>query len=408
LSAYLFLMTIPFGLDPILFWSVVVFFGGVLILLFVVSGKDYEPEPERVALRQLVDDYRTRATFHLENIEGVRKKIFQVKGLYQNNLFILNHETVSTPFLKEDVFLTRISYPLGGELLFDFVEQYPKSFFGRTGLSCFALKPSGFPQSEKKFFFCKSALGYLQGFEKVQKGELRYEGDSTSELESNEELWDTLTSLLDHLEKVFRDKTLPCWMVLYFESEFISVVFGVLKKHRFEMYSFLDKFKVDSILEIFDGLRGCQDETLEISRSDIFLAQSSIFRELGENSDLLVMDEIDNEFFSKFPELKAAESSATLEEWDELNHSKETRKMKPNEDAQIRQRSALQKKSNPSSTERLEAQLKEKIDEETLYETDTTKITIDITPIIPGDTRDTPTENLPPPPPSATPQEEER
>lgn len=349
----IFSLLLEINLNTLMIWSGVSLIAGVLILyLLLFSGKDYEPEPERIHLRNLVEDYRTRVTLHVENMHGVRKTLFQMKGLFQNNLFLLTHATVTASFLKQEMALIHLRYPLGGDLLLEFAEQHPNTFLVKRS-KVFTYRDGNVPETQEYLYF-SSEEHFLKAANALHQG-CGVEGENPEKIQANKEHWEGLIGLFDHIEKIFGDEQFPGVMAISIEPEYVGVAFVFAGPHRFTLYPKFDKLKVDGLLELFDGMRGSQDETLEISRSELF-AQSSLFRDLNENSDLLIMDEIDYDFFDRFPELK----EETQHELEEELYSKETRRLQPNTEKY--------KKESPS-------------EKEIVRETETTKIIID--PVIP-------------------------
>ncbi|MEK7486296.1 MAG: hypothetical protein AABZ60_18395 [Planctomycetota bacterium] len=322
-----FFLGMAVSLDTLMIWGGLGLMIGVLILYWILFfGKEYIPEAERLQMRVLVDDYRTRVTLHLENIDGIFKTIFQMKGLFQNNLFLLTHENIQASFLKQELVLIHLRYPVAGDLLLEIAEKYPNTFLAKISPT-FCVYEGGPPPLEngKEFFFFRQEKDLLQAFDSLRTHQ-NVSGDDFSSLQSKSDYLSGLKGLLDHIENTFNEQQIPCLMAITFDKDYIGIIFVFAPQHRFLLHPLLDKIRMDSLLELFDGMRGAQDDTMEITRSELF-SQSSLFRDLNENSELLIMDEIDHEFFDRFPQIK----EETQHNFDDL-YTKETRKLKPNKE----------------------------------------------------------------------------
>jgi hypothetical protein len=210
-----------------------------------------EISPYKKLLEPYSELLRSRVNRHLESIDGVKKQIYAIRGLYQNTACQVAHTESKTDFLPEFVQAIELSYPLKKYQFQKLTKSVPFIFLTKNSTRFF-IPDRQWPNIPNNFCYNTTESDFLMNWRLFFMNQRDIYGEDLANLQQFKGFSEIVGGLFYEMDNIFATEILPCPLTLVIDSRSITWRFSGPEKYIQLAFKNLNNYKVSAVLNLLE------------------------------------------------------------------------------------------------------------------------------------------------------------
>ncbi|MEK7485190.1 MAG: hypothetical protein AABZ60_12765 [Planctomycetota bacterium] len=210
-----------------------------------------EISPYKKLLEPYSELLRSRVNRHLEDIDGVKKQIFSIRGLYQNTPCQIGHAEIKMEMIPEPLHSIDFTYPLKKYQFQKLTKKLPEVFLTRNSTRFF-LPDRQWPNIPDNFCYNGNERDFLMNWRSFFLGQRDIFGDGLGPLKEFKGFSEIVGELFHEMDNIFANDIVPSLLTLVLDVRSITWRFSAPEKYIQLTFKILNNYKVSSILHLLE------------------------------------------------------------------------------------------------------------------------------------------------------------
>lgn len=210
-----------------------------------------EVSPYKKFLEPYSELLRSRVNRHLEDIDGIKKQVYAIRGLYQNTPCQVSYAEIKTDIVPEVVYSIDFGYPLKKYQFQKLTKKIPEIFLTKSSTRFF-FQDRQWPSIPNNFCYNVSEQEFMSNWRLFFLSQRDLYGNDLNPLKEFKGFSEIVGELFYEMDNIFVNDIMPAMLTLVVDVRTITWHFTTPEKYVPYLFKALNNYKVSAILHLLE------------------------------------------------------------------------------------------------------------------------------------------------------------